>query len=80
MKRSKYLYGSVSRIVRFKKFFISKTKVQMPSDIKEGERLKLLEQIDIALVYGEAYFDVSPSSEHKESRFKVCHKKQEVEV
>ena len=32
------------------------------------------------MVYGEAYFDVSPSSEHQGSKFKVLNKSQEIEV
>ena len=34
----------------------------------------------VELVYGEAYFDVSPSSQHKGAKFKVLNKSQEVEV
>lgn len=34
----------------------------------------------VELVYGEAYFVVSPSTEHKGSKFKVLNKSQEVEV
>tara|TARA_B110001452_G_scaffold241337_1_gene223457 strand:+ start:1924 stop:3087 length:1164 start_codon:yes stop_codon:yes gene_type:complete len=34
----------------------------------------------VELVYGEAYFDVSPSSEHKGLKFKVFNQSQEVEV
>ncbi len=34
----------------------------------------------VELVYGEAYFVVSPSTEHKGSKFKVFNKSQEVEV
>lgn len=35
---------------------------------------------EVELVYGEAYFDVSPSTDHKGSKFKVLNKNQEVEV
>ncbi len=34
----------------------------------------------VELVYGEAYFDVSPSTEHKGAKFKVMNDSQEVEV
>ena len=34
----------------------------------------------VELVYGEAYFDVSPSTEHKGSKFKVFNNTQEIEV
>jgi transmembrane sensor len=35
---------------------------------------------EVELVYGEAYFDVSPSTVHKGSKFKVLNQNQEVEV
>lgn len=35
---------------------------------------------EVELVYGEAYFDVSPSAKHKGSKFRVMNKSQEVEV
>ena len=35
---------------------------------------------EVELVYGEAYFDVSPSTDHKGARFKVLNKYQEIEV
>jgi hypothetical protein len=35
---------------------------------------------NVELVYGEAYFEVSPSTAHKGARFKVFNKMQEVEV
>ncbi|MBQ4915098.1 FecR domain-containing protein [Maribacter sp. MMG018] len=35
---------------------------------------------EVELLYGEAYFDVSPSTEHKGARFKVINKSQSVEV
>ncbi|MNQ99490.1 fec operon regulator FecR [compost metagenome] len=35
---------------------------------------------EVELVYGEAYFEVSPSTVHKGARFKVLNKMQEVEV
>lgn len=34
----------------------------------------------VELIYGEAYFDVSPSTEHKGSKFKVLNQSQEIEV
>ena len=34
----------------------------------------------VELVYGEAYFDVSPSTEHNGAKFRVYHNQQEVEV
>ncbi len=35
---------------------------------------------EVELVYGEAYFDVSPSTEHNGSRFKVINQNQKIEV
>jgi len=35
---------------------------------------------EVELVYGEAYFDVSPSTQHNGAKFKVINKDQEVEV
>ena len=52
----------------------SKTKLKYPVSFINGEDRK------VELVYGEAYFDISPSTEHKGSRFKVFNQFQEVEV
>ena len=37
-------------------------------------------QETVELVYGEAYFEVSPSTAHKGATFKVLHHSQEIEV
>tara|TARA_R110002049_G_scaffold55382_6_gene153694 strand:+ start:802 stop:1932 length:1131 start_codon:yes stop_codon:yes gene_type:complete len=52
----------------------SESKLKYPVSFKAGET-RLVE-----LIYGEAYFDVSPSTEHKGSKFKVLNKYQEIEV
>lgn len=52
----------------------SETQLKYPVSFIDGETRK------VELVYGEAYFDVSPSTEHKGSRFKVFNQSQEVEV
>lgn len=52
----------------------SESKLKYPVNFMEGETRK------VELVYGEAYFDVSPSSQHKGSKFKVSNNIQEVEV
>ena len=52
----------------------SESKLKYPVNFKEGEPRK------VELVYGEAYFDVSPSSEHNGSSFKVYNQSQEIEV
>ena len=52
----------------------SESKLKYPVNFIEGETREL------ELVYGEAYFDVSPSVKHKGSKFKVYSPSQEVEV
>jgi ferric-dicitrate binding protein FerR (iron transport regulator) len=52
----------------------SESQLKYPVSFIEGEART------VELVYGEAYFDVSPSTEHKGSKFKVFNKSQEVEV
>lgn len=52
----------------------SESQLKYPVSFIEGEART------VELVYGEAYFDVSPSIEHKGSKFKVFNKSQEVEV
>lgn len=52
----------------------SETKLKFPVAFNEGSTRQ------VELVYGEAFFDVSPSSEHNGAKFKVLNKSQEVEV
>ncbi|WP_139956736.1 FecR family protein [Flavicella sediminum] len=52
----------------------SESQLKYPVAFNDGET----RQVD--LVYGEAYFDVSPSTEHNGSSFKVLNNSQEVEV
>lgn len=52
----------------------SESQLKYPVNFIDGETRQ------VELVYGEAYFDVSPSSNHNGSRFKVLSNKQEVEV
>ena len=52
----------------------SESQLKYPVNFIEGETR------EIELVYGEAYFDVSPSENHNGDRFKVLNKGQEVEV
>ncbi|MEL1254123.1 FecR family protein [Flavobacterium sp. DGU38] len=52
----------------------SESQLRYPVVFTEGETRK------VELVYGEAYFEVSPSSLHKGDKFKVLNKKQEIEV
>jgi transmembrane sensor len=52
----------------------SESQLKYPVNFIEGEART------VELIYGEAYFDVSPSSQHKGSKFKVFNGVQEVEV
>ncbi|WP_242156268.1 FecR family protein [Aestuariivivens sediminis] len=52
----------------------SESQLKYPVTFMEGQTR------EVELVYGEAYFDVTPSSENEGARFKVFNKSQEVEV
>lgn len=52
----------------------SETKFKYPVSFVEGDTRK------VELVYGEAYFDVSPSTAHNDSKFVVITNEQEIEV
>lgn len=52
----------------------SETKLKYPVGFIEGETRQ------VELLYGEAYFEVSPSSRHRGSRFKIKTQFQEIEV
>jgi transmembrane sensor len=52
----------------------SESQLKFPVAFIEGETRK------VELIYGEAYFDVSSSLNHKGSKFKVLNKNQEIEV
>ncbi|WNH09481.1 FecR family protein [Thalassobellus suaedae] len=52
----------------------SESQLKYPVSFKEGDTRK------VELVYGEAYFDVSPSSKHQGTKFKVYNRSQEIEV
>jgi ferric-dicitrate binding protein FerR (iron transport regulator) len=52
----------------------SDSKIKYPKEFNEGDLRK------VELVYGEAYFEVSPSSKHKGGKFRVITKDQMVEV
>ncbi len=52
----------------------SETQLKYPVAFVKGNTRK------VELIYGEAYFEVSPSSAHQGTKFKVYHEQQEVEV
>lgn len=83
-KKSEIKYNQLT-VPRGGQFFIKLsdgTKVWLNSDSKLIYQVSFIEgEIrQVELVYGEAYFDVSPNSENKGSSFKVIHKKQEIQV
>ncbi|MDO5980813.1 FecR family protein [Flavivirga spongiicola] len=52
----------------------SETQLKYPVAFNHGKTRQ------VELIYGEAYFDVSPSTEHGGAKFKVFNKSQEIEV
>lgn len=52
----------------------SETQIKYPVEFEDSKPRK------VELIYGEAYFDVSPSTENKGSRFQVLHNAQTIEV
>lgn len=52
----------------------SESKLKYPTTFKAGETRQ------VELVYGEAYFDVSPSTNHQGASFKVLTRRQDIEV
>ena len=52
----------------------SESQLKYPTQFVEGQSR------EVELIYGEAYFDVSPSTEHHGADFKVLHSKQEIQV
>lgn len=52
----------------------SETQLKYPTNFVKGK------DREVELVYGEAYFDVSPSTEHDGAKFRVINSSQEVEV
>ncbi|MCK0131323.1 FecR family protein [Flavobacteriaceae bacterium F08102] len=52
----------------------SESKIKYPVSFENGKTRQ------VELIYGEAYFDVSASTKNNGAKFKVIHKKQEVEV
>ncbi|MBD0825383.1 FecR family protein [Aestuariibaculum marinum] len=82
---SEELVYNILTIPRGGQFFIKLsdgTQVWLNSDSKLRYPVKFIEgkSREVELLYGEAYFDVTPSSENKGARFKVINRSQEVEV
>ncbi|MCK0131672.1 FecR family protein [Flavobacteriaceae bacterium F08102] len=81
---SKLAYNYVT-IPRGGQFFIElsdNTKVWLNSESKLKYPVNFIEgkPREVELIYGEAYFEVSPSTNHKGARFKVLNQDQNIEV
>ncbi|MCF7568807.1 DUF4974 domain-containing protein [Sabulilitoribacter arenilitoris] len=78
----KHHYLTIPRGGEFSLTLSDGTKVWLNSDsqLKYPVSFADGETRTVELVYGEAYFDVSPSTEHKGAKFKVINKSQDVEV
>ena len=77
-----YNYLTVPRGGQFFIVLSDGTKVWLNSESQLKYPVKFIDDNarQVELVYGEAYFDVSPSSENKGTKFKVLNQFQEIEV
>ena len=77
-----YNYLTIPRGGQFQMTLADGTQVWLNSDSQIRYPVSFIdgETREVELVYGEVYFDVSPSTEHKGSKFKVIHHAQEVTV
>tara|TARA_R110002073_G_scaffold331683_1_gene516752 strand:- start:242 stop:1408 length:1167 start_codon:yes stop_codon:yes gene_type:complete len=77
-----YNYLTIPRGGQFFVKLADGTQVWLNSESQLKYPVAFLEGVDreVELVYGEAYFDVSPSSDHKGSKFRVFNQSQEIEV
>ncbi len=78
----KYNYLTIPRGGQFSLKLTDGTKVWLNSESQLKYPIAFIDGADrkVELVYGEAYFDVSPSTEHNGAKFIVQNKDQEVEV
>ncbi|MDN3667578.1 FecR family protein [Algibacter miyuki] len=81
-KDIKYNYLTIPRGGQFFIKLSDGTQVWLNSETKIKYPVTFTKGIDrqIELIYGEAFFDVTPSEEHQGASFKVYHNRQEIEV
>ena len=77
-----YNYLTIPRGGEFQLKLSDGTKIWLNADtkLKYPKSFKMNEPRIVELLYGEAYFDVSPSVKHQGAKFRVVSKDQEVEV
>ncbi|AUP79117.1 FecR family protein [Flavivirga eckloniae] len=77
-----YNYLTVPRGGKFHITLSDGTEVWLNSESQLKYPVSFVDEVtrEVELVYGEAYFNVSPSTEHKGSKFKVLNQAQEIEV
>ncbi len=77
-----YNYLSVPRGGQFHLILSDGTEVWLNSESRLKYPVSFIDGVDreVELIYGEAYFDVSPSLKHKGAKFKVLNKSQDIEV
>ena len=82
IKEVQYNYLTIPRGGQYFVKLSDGTKVWLNSESKLKYPIEFINGFprEVELVYGEAYFDVSPSVEHNGSTFKVVNQSQEVEV
>tara|TARA_B110000858_G_scaffold27593_1_gene29078 strand:+ start:341 stop:1495 length:1155 start_codon:yes stop_codon:yes gene_type:complete len=78
----KYNYLTIPRGGQFSLKLSDGTEVWLNSESQLKYPVRFIEEEtrEVELVYGEAYFDVSPSTNHKGAKFKVLNNTQEIEV
>ncbi|WP_242206293.1 FecR family protein [Aestuariivivens insulae] len=81
-KELKYNYLTIPRGGQFNLVLSDGTEVWLNSESQLKYPVSFIdgETRQVELVYGEAYFDVSPSSEHNGDKFKVHNSSQDIEV